>query len=331
MGMLTPEQWDEFLADHPNCHILQTRTWGEFKSRFGWIPYHIKVGDAGAQVLIRKLALGFSIAYLPKGPVGSHWIPLIEEINNLCRSEKSIVLYVEPDCWEEEETHCINQLDNYLLADIAIQPRRTILISLEGDEGEWLARMKQKTRYNIRLAERKGVKVAKSEDIYVFNQMIKVTGERDEFGIHEPEYYEQVFKLFSREEMCNLLVAEYDNKPQAALIVFYHGNRAWYFYGASNNQERNRMPTYLLQWEAMRLAAERGCKTYDLWGIPDESSEVLENYFTKRSDGLWGVYRFKRGFGGVIKRSAGVFEKINYPVLHRFFKTALRLRKGGLG
>jgi len=281
--------------------------------------------------LIRKLALGFSIAYIPQGPVGKRWIPLIGEINNLCRSEKSIVLYVEPDCWAEEEAHCIKQLGNFLPADITIQPRRTILISLEGDEDDWLSRMKQKTRYNIRLAERKGVKVIKSKDISVFNEMIEVTGERDEFGIHNPEYYEQVFELFSREDMCSLLVAEYDSKPLAALIVFYHGNRAWYLYGASNNQERNRMPTYLLQWEAMRFTAARGCKTYDLWGIPDETPEILEDNFTERSDGLWGVYRFKRGFGGEIKRSAGVFKKIHYPVLHGLFKAALMVRKGSLG
>lgn len=331
MGMLTTGQWDAFLMNHPDCHILQTSTWGRFKSIFGWMPYHIKAGDTGAQVLIRKLALGVSIAYVPKGPVGSNWIPLIEEINNLCRKEKSIVLYVEPDCWEEEGTHCFNQLQNFLPADIAIQPRKTIIISLEGDEEEWLSRMKQKTRYNIRLAERKGVQVKKSEDISIFNKMIEITGERDEFGIHEAKYYRQVFELFSKEDMCSMLIAEYEKKPLAALIVFFRGNRAWYFYGASNNQERNRMPTYLLQWEAMRLSAARGCTTYDLWGIPDESPEILEENFTERSDGLWGVYRFKRGFGGEIKRSAGVFEKIHYPVLHGLYKTALKVRKGSLG
>jgi len=331
MGMLTPEQWDVFLANYPDCHILQTSVWGHFKSQFGWSPYYIQAEDSGAQVLIRKLALGVSIAYIPKGPVGRQWNDLISEVSDLCRRQKSIVLYIEPDCWEGEEESCYNQLENFLPADISIQPRRTIIISLEGDEEKRLSRMKQKTRYNIRLAERKGVKVVKSEDISVFNKMIEITGERDEFGIHKPAYYGQVFELFSKRNMCSLLVAEYENQPLAALIVFYHGNRAWYFYGASNNQERNRMPTYLLQWEAMKLSAARGCNTYDLWGIPDESQEVLEDNFTERSDGLWGVYRFKRGFGGEIRRTAGVFEKIHFPVLHRLYKAALKLRKGSVG
>ena len=96
-------------------------------------------------------------------------------------------------------------------------------------------------------------------------------------------------------------MAEYEGRPLAGLMVFARGSRSWYFYGASNDEERNRMPTYLLQWEAMRWAKARGCSEYDLWGIPDADEEALEAGFASRSDGLWGVYRFKRGFGGTIK------------------------------
>jgi Uncharacterized protein involved in methicillin resistance len=90
----------------------------------------------------------------------------------------------------------------------------------------------------------------------------------------------------------------------SSVPVFARGRRAWYVYGASNDQERNRMPTYLLQWEAMRWARARGAEEYDLWGVPDADEETLEAHFTERSDGLWGVYRFKRGFGGQVKRAA---------------------------
>jgi lipid II:glycine glycyltransferase (peptidoglycan interpeptide bridge formation enzyme) len=116
--------------------------------------------------------------------------------------------------------------------------------------------------------------------------------------------------------MCELLVAEYEGKTLAALMVFTHGRRAWYVYGASTDEERNRMPTYLLQWEAMKWAKARGCEEYDLWGVPDEDEATLEANFEKRHDGLWGVYRFKRGFGGELKRAAQAIDRVYDPLLY---------------
>ena len=122
-------------------------------------------------------------------------------------------------------------------------------------------------------------------------------------------------------------MATYQGQALAAIMAFKRGNRAWYFYGASNDQERNRMPTYLLQWQAMRWAAQAGCNEYDLWGVPDADEEVLETQFTQRSDGLWGVYRFKRGFGGEVKRTAGVYAKVLRPAIYRLYLTAVKIRK----
>ena len=110
-----------------------------------------------------------------------------------------------------------------------------------------------------------------------------------------------------------MLVAEVETEPVAAIMVFRRGERAWYFYGASTNRHRERMPTYLLQWEAMRWAKANGCTSYDLWGIPDADEETLEAEFTQRSDGLWGVYRFKRGFGGQVTRTMGAWDLVLDP------------------
>jgi len=120
-----------------------------------------------------------------------------------------------------------------------------------------------------------------------------------------------------------LLVAEYQGEPLAALMVFARGRRAWYFYGASTGKHRNKMPTYLLQWEAIRWAKARGCTEYDLWGVPDADGETLEAQFTQRRDGLWGVYRFKRGFGGVLRR-APVWDRVYRPLLYHAYLAYLR-------
>ena len=327
MNHLTPIEWDNFLTNFPDSHLLQTSEWGDFKSGYGWKPTRVVSGDSGAQILFRKFPLGYTIAYIPKGPVGEVTPNLMEMIELACEKNNTIVAYIEPDAWEEEFDPTILVSSGFEQSSISIQPRQTITLSLEGSEEIWLDRMKQKTRYNIRLAEKKDITIRQSSDIEIFNQLMKVTGERNEFGIHQEDYYRKVYERFSKREMCQLLVAYHQDKPLAALIMFYKGSRAWYFYGASGNQERNRMPTYLLQFEAMRTAKEKCCNIYDLWGTPDFPEAYLEENFTSKDDGLWSVYRFKRGFGGMVKRSAGVFQKVFKPIPFKLYQLVYQLRK----
>ncbi len=330
MAVINRVAWGEFLKSHPEAHLLQSGEWGDFKSQFGWSAQYVQTGDSGAQILFRHLPLNYSVAYIPKGPIGDNWNRVIQQVFSLCKEKHAIVLYVEPDRWENDPKNQNILSGGLRVSDISIQPRKTIVISLLGPEEEWLKRMKQKTRYNIRLAQKNDVYVEKTGDVRVFNQLIKRTGERSDFGVHNPEYYEKVYERFSANQKCCLMIAKYEEIPLAGLIVFKQGKRAWYLYGASNEQERQRMPAYLLQWEAMRWAAGEGCVEYDLWGVPDEPEDYLEENFTKRSDGLWGVYRFKRGFGGKLCRSAGVYERsLNSPI-HRLFNLAIKTRKGSL-
>jgi lipid II:glycine glycyltransferase (peptidoglycan interpeptide bridge formation enzyme) len=157
--------------------------------------------------------------------------------------------------------------------------------------------MKQKTRYNIRLAQKKGVTVFPTNDLDTFHQLMQVTGQRDAFGVHSLDYYRRAYDLFHPRGECELFLAKLEGEALGGLMVFARGERAWYFYGASSDRRREVMPTYLLQWEAMRWARSRGCTSYDLWGVPDTDEQALEAQFTERADGLWGVYRFKRGLG----------------------------------
>jgi len=303
--------WNKFLAQHPNAHLLQTGEWGELKSAFGWKPVRIVNGDFGVQILLRKLPLGFTIAYIPKSNLDKSLLP---EIDQVCKQNHVIFLKLEPDFWTGEQPATWNlELET---SPHNIQPPRTIIIDIKGDDEQILANMKQKTRYNIRLAEKKGVTVRAWDDYESFHKMMLVTGGRDGFGVHSLEYYKRAYELLHPKGMCEILVAEYHDKPLAALFVACNGDRAYYLYGASTDEERNRMPTYLLQWEAMKWAKARGCGEYDLWGVPDEDEETLEANFETRRDGLWGVYRFKRGFGGELKRATRAMDRVYYPFLY---------------
>ena len=187
--------------------------------------------------------------------------------------------------------------------------------------------MKQKTRYNIRLAQRKGVTIREGgiDDLAIFYELSQITAARDGFGIHTLAYYEAAYRFFAPDG-CALLIAEIQAEskgqpePLAALMVFRQGETAYYLYGASSNRHRNLMPAYLLQWAAIEWAKRQGCGRYDLWGIPDAEPAVLEAEFTNRHDGLWGVYRFKRGFGGQVVRSLGAFDYVYRPALYRAYR-----------
>ncbi len=321
MPIVTQSAWNQFLSKHPNAHLLQTGEWGELKSAFGWKPVRLVSGEEGVQILFRKLPLGFTVGYIPKFPVYSGAFTFSQEVwrevDSVCKRNRAIFLKLEPDLWQDDESKQL-LITNYKLqiSPHNIQPPRTIIIDIQGNEEEILARMKQKTRYNIRLAEKKGVTVRAWDDIESFHQMMLITGGRDGFGVHSLEYYQRAYDLLQTKQMGELLVAEYEGKPLAALFVARHGKRAYYLYGASTDEERNRMPTYLLQWEAMKWAKARSCKEYDLWGVPDEEEGTLEANFERRHDGLWGVYRFKRGFGGELKRAIQAMDRVYNPLLY---------------
>jgi peptidoglycan pentaglycine glycine transferase (the first glycine) len=320
MSLISSFEWDQFLAGYPEAHILQTSAWGDLKSTFGWRVERVQAGRSGAQILFRMLPLGFTIAYIAKGPLGQDWSGLWPEIDRLCAARRAIVLKVEPDGWKEDEAAFKDQLRGFRPGGAPVQPPRTIVAGLDGLETSWLERMKQKTRYNIRLAERKEICVKPSTDVDTFHRILQVTGQRDGFGVHSLEYYRRAYELFRPAGQVELFLADFQGKPLAGLMVFARGRRAWYFYGASTDEERSRMPAYLVQWEAMRWAARQGCSSYDFWGVPDEEETVLEDAFEQRHDGLWGVYRFKRGFGGQLKRAAQTWEKVYILPLYLFYR-----------
>lgn len=293
---------------------------------------------AGAQVLFRRLPLGWTMAYVPKGPLidlghRDACDQLFVALHRLCRSRRSLLLKIEPD-WFESDAAARTLTDyGFSPSSQTVQPRRTILIDVTPDREEMLNRLKSKTRYNIRLAERKGVMVQTGSpaDVETFSRLMAVTGERDGFGVHSPDYYAHAYDLFVRQEMGRLFIACYENQPIAAVMALACGHKAWNMYSASGNEHRDKMPNYVLQWAAMLWAQGRGCQSYDLWGVPDQPEAVLEAQFAERNDGMWGLYRFKRGFGGQVVRYAGAFDLVYNRLFYQLYYLALRLRKAQPG
>jgi lipid II:glycine glycyltransferase (peptidoglycan interpeptide bridge formation enzyme) len=334
LDALDASVWDRFVAQDPQGHLLQTWAWGELKGRFGWAPVRIAVERdgalmAGAQVLFRRLG-PLTLAYAPKGPVlldddpavaGALW----QGLRRLARPRRAVALKLEPD-WrdEESERHAWLHRCGFAPSAQTVQPRRTIIVDLAGGEDDILARMKPKWRYNVRLAERKGVAVAAggAAEVMAFHALMQVTGERDAFGVHSAAYYRAVLELFAPLGQACLLTASYEGQPLAGLVAMQFRGRAYYMYGASSNEQRNLMPNHLLQWRAMQWARAAGCRSYDLWGIPD----VHENPETAP---LAGVQRFKAGFGGEEVRFVGAYDQVYRPLLNRGVELAWRLRSRG--
>ena len=322
MPEININEWNEFLAQHPDAHLLQSGEWGELKSSFGWEAVRLVEDGLGAQILFRQLPLGLTFAYIPKGPVGTPQKlggeQFLSEVDRLCRKKHSVFLKMEQDGWEGE-TALTLQSSAFLTSPQHIQPRSTLLVDLQGNEEHVFNCMKPKTRYNIRLAGRKEVSVHPTDDIENFYRVMGVTSQREAFHVHSLEYYRRAYKLFYPKGMCELFVADFQGQTLAAVMVFAFGRTAYYFYGASADVERNRKPTYPLQWEAIRWAHNKGCTQYDMWGIPDEATDVEDDEAEAREDGLWGVYRFKRGFGGSIKRAQRTLDRVYDPLLYKLY------------
>jgi lipid II:glycine glycyltransferase (peptidoglycan interpeptide bridge formation enzyme) len=329
------------VVSRSDGHLLQTSPWVALKARYGWSDARVGLAresalEAGAQILFRRLPAGLGrLAYVPKGPL-VNWSDegqtnqLVNALARAARSRGAIALTFEPAIPDKADHRDRLRSLNFRPAPFsAIQPRRTLVVDISLDEDDVLMEMKSKTRYNIRLAGRKGVTVREgdADDVSTFTNLLEATADRAEFGIHPPGYYESAYELFVPRGWARLLLAEVENQAVAGLMVFALPPRSWYFYGASSTAHREKMPTYLLQWEAIRWAKSLGCTTYDLWGVPDQDRDVLEDQFTARSDGLWGVYRFKRGFGGDLVRTVGAWDRVLAPARYQLYQWALSLRE----
>jgi lipid II:glycine glycyltransferase (peptidoglycan interpeptide bridge formation enzyme) len=317
--------WDRALLDLPNPQVLQSWAWGEFKSRHGWSATRLLFQEGGrtvaaASVLERKVPrLPACLLYVPRGPA-LDWADtglaarVLAELGNLARRRRALLIKVDPDVYYPDEVPAFSPRPacapdtarllaegGWRFSGEQIQFRNTVLLDLDRSEDELLAAMKQKTRYNVRLAARRGVQIRQGDvgDVERFYQLYAETSRRDGFLIRQAAYYHDAWSSFMEQGLAHLLLAEVEGETVAGLILLTFGPVAWYMYGASSGRHRKRMPNQLLQWEAIRRARAAGCTLYDLWGAPDQLDE---------SDPMWGVVRFKLGLGGRLARGLGAWD-----------------------
>ncbi len=339
--------WNETLAQLPGAHILQTREWANLKQKYGWSVRPVSWQDdqgrtlAAAMVLTRSLpapwsVLGLRVMYAPKGPICDWddpdiYLAVLNDLAALARKERAIFLKIDPDiCLGRGIPGSLDAVENlagqsaiqalgklgWRFSDEQIQFRNTVMLDLNQEPETLLANMKQKTRYNVRLASRKGVSIrlGSEEDFPVLYHLYAETSARDGFVIRDPTYYLDLWQRFLQAGMLTPLVAVCDGELIAGLMLFHFAGRAYYMHGMSSDAQREKMPNYLLQWEAIQTARRLGCKTYDLWGAPDEFSE---------KDGLWGVYRFKEGLGSVVARHVGAWDLPLRPLHYNLYTQIL--------
>lgn len=351
--------WNSHLASLPEPHLLQTFEWGQVKSSFGWKAFYKSWQNnqgksvATALILLRAIPiLGFAaklqVMYIPKGPI-LDWNDIslrrrvLKDLSDFAQKQGVIFIKIDPNVLigtgiQGEPDAKEHQIGQDVLADLSnngwhfsneqVQFCNTILVDLTPSEEELLARMKQKTRYNINLARRKGVTVrfGNLADIRLLYHMYAETSLRDNYVIREEKYYRRVWEVYFNKTNTPLvdkeytipvaepLIAEVDGEPVAALVLFRFAHKAWYLYGMSRDIHREKMPNHLLQWEAIRRAKQTGCTVYDLWGAPD----TFDN-----TDPMWGVYRFKEGFGGYTARTIGAWDLPVKPLLYRLYTQTL--------
>ena len=293
------KQMADFVRFHNNGHFLQSPQWSRVKPHWLWrgvLVYDSNHQMIGAMsILVRPLPLGMAFLYAPRGPVCDRTekailLELLEGVKAISKQCRALFFCMDPD------------------------------VSGRSEE-ELFSSFSSKTRYNIRLALRHGVEIKRfgggdcipEAAMASFSALMEETGRRDHFIVRNMEYFQRLFSALGQD--AELFLAYWQGKPIAGSIAVFYGNKAWYLYGASANEHRSTMPNYLLQWKMIRRAVERGCFLYDFRGVPGEVSQ---------SHPLYGLYRFKKGFGGDYVKFTGLYIHSFRPILSRTFLFLLR-------
>ena len=321
----TLPEYEAFVQSHPKGNFAQSYLWGKQKPMWQWDAIAVR-GEDGAirgslAVMTRKVpGIGRTLMYGCRGPVcdlddRETFSQLLDGAKVLAKKYKSYVIKIDPDV-PSSNTAFSSMLQSFGFRAKeggknfeAIQPRYVFRLNVEGKtEAELLANFHQKWRYNIRLAERKGVtvRICGKEMVPAFSDLMLTTGVRDGFVTRKPEYFAAM--LDNLGEHARLYMAfDPNDTPIAGTLAIHYGDKVWYLYGASSNEHRNLMPNYLLQWRMIQWAVETNCRIYDFRGVSGDVSE---------DNPLYGLFRFKQGFGGDFTEFVGEMDLVLSPVIY---------------
>ena len=321
----TLPEYEAFVQSHPKGNFAQSYLWGKQKPMWQWDAIAVR-GEDGAirgslAVMTRKVpGIGRTLMYGCRGPVcdlddRETFSQLLDGAKALAKKYKSYVIKIDPDV-PSSNTAFSSMLQSFGFRAKeggknfeAIQPRYVFRLNVEGKtEEELLANFHQKWRYNIRLAERKGVtvRICGKEMVPAFSDLMLTTGVRDGFVTRKPEYFAAM--LDNLGEHARLYMAfDPSDTPIAGTLAIHYGDKVWYLYGASSNEHRNLMPNYLLQWRMIQWAVKTNCRIYDFRGVSGDVSE---------DNPLYGLFRFKQGFGGDFTEFVGEMDLVLSPVIY---------------
>jgi peptidoglycan pentaglycine glycine transferase (the first glycine) len=333
IGPEEKREFNKFTAKGPKGHILQSYEWGEIKALTGWKPLRLVIEEDGQivaalSILKRKIpVIKKAIFYAPRGPVvdttNTELMDFLwAETRKLAQKHGAIMLKIDPDISikNQDFIHYFKKIGFKPVGTgegfEGTQPRFVFRLDIQPTLEELAANLHSKTRYNIRLAERRGVTVRfaeNKEDLKVFYQVLTETAERDRFLIRSYSYFSTIWDNLVENGLAKLFLAEYQGQVIAATLALLYGDKVWYLYGASSNNHRNVMPNYLLQWSMITWAKENNCSLYDFRGVPGELTE---------DNPLYGLYRFKKGFNGDFTEFMGEYDLVFDPLMYNLWNVA---------
>ncbi len=327
------EKWNFFLKQNPRDGLfLQSWEWGELLIQTGQQVKRLQVIEDGSvvaqvQLVAKKLPFGWSYAMAGKGPVFSYkvssiWYRVYDLLTEHLKEKGVVFIRIEPQYQIQNTKYKIHTV-------IDINPPATLVLDITPDESQLLANMHEKTRYNIRLAEKKGLRVTEEKNFEIFWSLLQKTGERDDFALHSKESYE---KIMASDAVRQIIVWSGETPVATAGLIGFH-DTMYYLYGASDHMYRNLMGPHLMQWKAIKLARKLGCKKYDFFGISPSIKESgirnqeLGGYEYDHNHRYAGVTRFKLGFGGQVHEEPGTFDLILSPWRYRVYMLIKKIRR----
>jgi lipid II:glycine glycyltransferase (peptidoglycan interpeptide bridge formation enzyme) len=320
-------------------HPLQSWQWGEFKQSTGMKPIRIAEFESGKliqgyQILLRKVPqTNYYVGHSLKTPLPTK--KLISALRDLAREENIIHIKLEPDYivrrWPNRKgkikTDQVKE-NSVDLEKFDLTPARrdlfashSFVIDLTDNADDLMMNMHRKTRYNVRLAKKKGVEIVEESSkngLKIFNDLLQVTLERQDFYLHSPEYFRKLWQHLSPDNIARILLAKYQGETLAAWLIFKWKDRIFYPYGASSSKHRDVMASNLICWETILRGKRWGCKEFDMWGSPGPDVD--------KDDPWYGFYRFKRGYGGDLVEFVGSWDLVNNSMLYEGVQFANKVR-----